>query len=177
MSLDINRIYDGNDTMQAIADALNPAFDKLNSSVKVSFLDNFILTAGIKGIRNYERILGIIPDVLKDTVEFRRARVINRLAQMPPFTEVFLRQKLNTIFGEGNWNLEVNANEYRINIDVETNVKNLFDSTMEDIRRIIPANLTMVTAALTPYTHRYLNKTYTHAEMAQFTQGHLSQYA
>lgn len=143
--LKFNRIYDENETIREIRNAQEPEFDKLENASESAFYDNFIITAGIQGIRNYEQILDIIPDTINETTEFRRGRVINRLASMPPFTEIFLRQKLNTIFGAGNWSLIVDHKIYTIYIDVATRVRNLYEQTIDDIRQIVPANLILFT--------------------------------
>lgn len=157
LRLKFNRIYDENETIEEIRIAQENELDKLENASESAFLDNFIMTAGIQGIRNYEQILDIAPDTINDTIEFRRGRIINRLSSMPPFTEIFLRQKLNTIFGSGRWSLVVDHAIYTIFIDVDTRIRNLFQQTISDIRQIVPANMILFTKQVLVHAPQYVS--------------------
>lgn len=140
-----NDIYIGNEHIDAIINAVQPELDFLNKSAENNFNDNFAITATLKGIENYEKILSIVPDIATETIEFRRARVINKLAMLLPYTKFFLQNMLNTVFGPGNWSLFVDNDIYTIYLDIETFIPGLYEKTIEDIKTIIPANLIMIT--------------------------------
>ena len=53
-----------------------------------------------------------------DTLEFRRLRVLNRLALRPPFTLPFLKEKLTELFGPGNYGVEVDYPNYALWIEL-----------------------------------------------------------
>lgn len=161
----------------AIALAQNREMTQAQSEISRIFNNCFIETADIEGIRQYERLFNVIPDEALDTVEFRRARIINKLAWTIPFTRIFIEQRLNIIFGEGKWDLNIDYNNYTVYMDIETEIPALFEQAMDDMRQIIPANMLIISIVLLPFTHRYLNRRFTHDDMAQFTFGELSQYS
>ena len=168
-------LYKGNKSAEAIYNAYDIQFKILETKSENIFFNTFVITANEIGLAKFERILKIIPDI-NDTLDFRRGRIINRLSQQSPFTEVWLRQTLANIFGENNYIVNVDVENYVVYIDVLTKTGNLFEQTMLDMRQIIPANMILKTSETVQYTHRYLNINYTHQEMQQFTQGELSQY-
>lgn len=53
-----------------------------------------------------------------ETLDYRRLRVLNRLALRPPFTLQFLRQKLEAIFGPGNWTAEMDYPHYTLLVEM-----------------------------------------------------------
>ena len=93
--------------MEAIVDTNDQLLD-----TEESFLDDlensqFIVTAPEHAISEYEKLLNIYP-LNTDSIEFRRIRIMNRLSMTPPFSLPYLKQKLNTIIGEGKYNCYVN---------------------------------------------------------------------
>lgn len=171
----IPHVHKDNKTIYAIATTQNIELNMAEDIARKAFNNNFIITSDIDGIRQYEVILNIRPDEGQST-ELRRAAVRNKLGMMLPFTWIFLTQLLESLFGPGKWFLEINLPNLLVEIDVETNVAGLYDQTMRDIRELIPANIKLISMDIKPYTHRYLNRHYTHKEMEQFTQGELSKY-
>lgn len=69
----------------------------------------------------WEEILRILP-APGEALELRRLRVLNRLSLRPPFTLIFLRQRLDAIFGPGNYRVEADYPSYTLCI--ETSVEN-----------------------------------------------------
>lgn len=141
----IPSLYYDNRSMNSILDTEQIEIDKIKSQTLDAFHDNFALTATIRGIENYERILRITPDPATESIEFRRNRIIMRLGMFLPYTKFFLQEFLNGVFGDGNWNLVVDHLIYTIYIDVETNIYGLYEQTMKDVRELIPANLILFT--------------------------------
>ena len=172
-------IYDeeNNQTMLEIYRVQGTELNGYENIIYRIFLNNYIMLADIEGIRRFEAIYNIKADETTETIDFRRARLINKLATLPPFTKIFLEQMLNTIFGEDNVHIDIIYNEYRLQIMIDTDIENLFEETMKEIRQIIPANIILEEYQLTPYTHRYLNRYYTHQQMEQFDYNELSRYA
>ena len=170
-------LYDNNTEIQAIYNAQGEQILIISGGIDRSFYNNFIIKAGIDGIRRFEVLLGIIADEALEDIEFRRTRVLNRLGLHPPYTRLFLEQMLTSIFGAGNWEMEIDPVSLTFEVYVETADWQTYDMTMENIRNIIPANLGFISASVVPYTHVYLRRHYTHDEMSALTQGELSQFA
>ncbi len=171
------KIYDDNAEMQSAYLAQHVSMRELLDTCGAAFENNFIVRAGLAGIKRYEEILGIVPDVLLDDIELRRKRGINKLALTIPYTETFLRQYLEAVFGAGKWALEVDPVGLTLYVYIETDSPQIYNQTVRDIAQIIPANLGFTADGDTPYTHRYLNREYTHEQMTALTFGELSKYA
>ena len=84
--------------------------DRLHSNL-------FIQTMDEGTCAQWEAILRILP-APGETLAFRRLRVLNRLALRPPFTLAFLREKLEELFGQGNWRLEPYYPRYALLIEM-----------------------------------------------------------
>lgn len=68
------------------------------------------------GLSEWEDLFGIVASQ-DDTIEFRRARLINRISMRPPFSLEWLRKQLDQLIGEGNYNLILDANNYTLYIE------------------------------------------------------------
>ena len=93
---------------------LAEAMDQIHKNLFVQTMDEGTTA-------QWEAILRILATPEED-LAFRRLRVLNRLALHPPFTLIFLREKLDLIFGPGNYTVEVDYPNYTLYI--ESSVKN-----------------------------------------------------
>lgn len=103
--------------------------------------ENFIDTATEYGIRHQEKLFKIRADLLNETLEFRKLRIKNRKIDKAPFTYRFLENKLNNLFGEHNYKLEVLNNEYVLKVEINTFDWNMFNEIVDNFRTIIPCNM------------------------------------
>lgn len=69
--------------------------------------NRFFQTMDAGTVREWERIFHITPNPAAEALEFRRQRVLNRLATQPPFTLIFLGLRLDALVGPGAWTAEV----------------------------------------------------------------------
>ena len=76
----------------------------------------FINEAPEHAIAEYERLLKILPKTT-DSIEFRRLRIINRLSMTPPFSLPYLREKLDSIIGNGKYTCYIDYNEYTLYVE------------------------------------------------------------
>ena len=86
-------------TEKAELDAMAEAMDQIRKNLFVQTMDEGTCA-------QWEAILRILPTP-EETLDFRRLRVQNRLSLRPPFTLIFLREKLDLLFGPGNYEVEV----------------------------------------------------------------------
>ena len=103
--------------------------------------ENFIDTATEYGIKHQEKLFKIRADLSNETLEFRKLRIKNRKIDKAPFTYRFLENKLNNLFGEGNYKLEVLNNEYVLKVEINTFDWNMFNEIVDNFRTIIPCNM------------------------------------
>ena len=115
------------------------------TAVKGNF---FFATMDEGAVSEWENILGIVPDLSTETLEFRRLRLINRLSTKPPFSIRFLRQKLDELIGAGNYVLTVDGSAYTIYIEASASNQGYAIEVARTINAIKPAHIVYV---LTPF--------------------------
>lgn len=99
-------------------DAMAEAMDQIHKNLFVQTMDEG--TA-----EQWEKILNILPSP-EETLDFRRLRVQNRISLRPPFTLVFLREKLDLLFGPGNYDVEVDYPNYTLYIESSADRREYF---------------------------------------------------
>lgn len=97
---------------------LAEAMDQIHKNLFVQTMDEGTTA-------QWEAILRILPTP-EESLEFRRLRVLNRLALRPPFTLIFLREKLDLLFGPGNYQVEVDYPNYTLYIEASVEAQPYF---------------------------------------------------
>lgn len=81
--------------------------------------ENFYFqTMDEQAVSLWEAIFGILPDMQTETLEFRRERLLIRIKTRSPFTLAFLYQKLDELVGAGNWKVDLDYANYRLDIEL-----------------------------------------------------------
>lgn len=112
------KFYENNREMQNLVDSEEYEFEhNLKLDIDNSFKDTFALAATETGINNFEKMLGIRSDETTETSEFRRRRILSRLISSIPFTETFLKNRLDSMLGEGNWEYTISYSTYTLTIN------------------------------------------------------------
>lgn len=112
--------------------------------------DNFFVqTMDSEAVSQWEKIFGIIPNPIVETIEFRRARILNRISTRPPFTLGFLYQKLDELIGPGMWTVTVDYPNYTLYIESSAENQSYATEVAYTIGKIKPAHIVYVN---TPYT-------------------------
>lgn len=103
----------------------------------------FVQTCDEPTLRYHESLLRI-KTLPGDTIAFRRLRILNKYNNTPPFTLPVLKERLNMLFGAGNYTLVVDYAESHVSLTV--NVERYeYGVTLELISMLIfmlPAHLT-----------------------------------
>ena len=102
---------------QEICQTEEAELENLASSMEGVQGNFFFQTMDESSVAQWEQIFGIIADPVTEDLEFRRARLLNRISTKPPFTLGFLYQKLDEIFGAGNYTVEVDYPNYTLYIE------------------------------------------------------------
>ena len=83
------QLYRTNQEMNAIADAVDPEFADRVALLQVLYDRTRASIADERGVSQWERIFRIIPNLHTDTLEYRRERLLQRMAMSPPFTALW----------------------------------------------------------------------------------------
>ena len=116
-------------------------FQDLNSETEKVRNNQFVLTSGVDGIEQYEKMLNIIPNPSTESIQFRVNRIINRLSMTPPFTFPFLKKKLDEIIGAGKWEAYIDYANYTLYVESSAVNQIWFHEILVTINRLKPVNI------------------------------------
>lgn len=110
--------------------------------------DNFFLqTIDESMAADWEALLGIANSG-DATIEFRRARILNRISMKPPFTLPFLYQKLDELIGPGKWTVAVDYAEYELRVETAAESQDFATEVAYTINHIKPAHIVYISVPL-----------------------------
>ena len=115
---------------------LAEAMDQIHKNLFVQTMDE--ATCG-----QWEAILRIVPAPGED-LEFRRLRVLNRLSLRPPFTMIFLRERLDMIFGPGNYVVEVDYPNFTLYIEAAVKDSKYFSEVSALLHIVKPCHIVYI---------------------------------
>ena len=129
-------VYDGVLEISVLAETDDVLLDQALAQLEQAQLNQFILTADEETIAVYEKMFSILANPATETLQFRRERILNRMSLQPPFTMIWLRNKLNDIIVD-----YANRTLY-----IESSVVNQlwFNELRITINRIKPCNLIFI---------------------------------
>lgn len=134
-------IYDAILEFEGLIASENALFDNLDTETEKVRDNQYVLTAEIDGIIEYEKMLNIIPKPSTETIEFRRQRIINRLSMVPPFTFRFLKQKLDEIIGVDRYTASIDYPNYTLYIESSAENQEWFHEILVTVTKLKPANI------------------------------------
>ena len=102
--------------------------------------DQFILDATENGVSRWEKILKITP---KDTdnLESRKFTILTRINVQLPFTITTLKEQLKSLCGEGNYEIKLDNENYKLSVHVAIAVANALTAVENLLKRTVPANM------------------------------------
>ena len=134
--------YDNVREMDELVRVENELFDELALKMNTVLDNQFILTCDIQTLAIWEQILNIRPNPdAGETEDFRRQRIINRLASRPPFSLWFLKSRLDAIIGRENYDLHLDHDKYELELETAVENQAVFTETTLTIYRMKPANI------------------------------------
>ncbi len=104
----------------------------------------FVQTMDEATTAEWESIFRIVPNPVTETLEFRRDRILNRLSMHPPFTLTFLYQRLDALFGHGNWEVELDYPNYTIYIEAAVEDQQYFSEMSITMDIIKPCHIVYI---------------------------------
>jgi len=112
-----------------------------SAAVDQLFDDQFVLTSSIQALKRRESMLGIAADPAKESVEFRRRRILNRYQTKPPFTGRYVQQLLDTLVGPGMTVVKVDVQQFLLTVTASIENANVFREVVHLVETIKPVNL------------------------------------
>ena len=145
--------YNGVVEMDEIIRAEESIVDIARVEMATAVANTFVLTANESGVIMFEKMLNIIANASVETLEFRRERIINRMAMSPPFTFRFLKNRLDETIGVDAWKSYIDFPNYTLYVESLATDQNWFYEIEFMINRIKPCNIVFTNV---PYTARKL---------------------
>ena len=142
---------------QVICETEQEEFESLAGLINTVADNFFFQTMDASSVSLWEQILNIVPNPATETLQFRRARVLNRISTRPPFTLGFLYQKLNELIGVGAWEVTIDYPNYTLYIDAAAENQEWATEVAVTLNTIKPCHIVYVNR---PYTNDslYLNE-------------------
>ena len=111
----------------------------------IGVADNFFFQTMDEGaVSMWEQVFQIVPNPSTESLDFRRARVLNRITTRPPYTLGFLYQKLDELIGPGEWTVTVDYPNYTLYIESAAQNQNYATELAFTINRIKPAHIVWI---------------------------------
>lgn len=129
---------------QQICAAEGAMFQQLESDFDDFCGNYFFQTMDENAVAGWESTLGILANPSTETLDFRRARLLNRLSMRPPFTLAFLYEKLDELIGVGEWQVTVDAPNSTIYVKSSAINQSYAIEVSYTINRIKPAHIVYV---------------------------------
>lgn len=115
--------------------------DDLEAAIQRAFDDQFVMTASADAVKRRERMLGIQADPAKESLDFRRKRIINRYSTKPPFTRHYLQEHLDALVGPGMTIVSVDPQNFILYVTANIENANVFREVSHTIETVKPANM------------------------------------
>lgn len=126
--------------LQKIAEIENPSLSDVWELVESVLNNQFVLTAGERGLARHEEILEIKSGATEN-IETRRFRVMARYQEQAPYTYKVLKQLLDSLLGEGRYVLDRNVAEKWVRVKLELTLKRQFEVVELLLERVTPQNM------------------------------------
>lgn len=146
------RYYEGILETDELIKVENDIWNNLYLLLNKAKNNQFIAYADEDGIYAYEQLFQIVADPETETLEERRFRLLNRVQTLSYYTMIYLRQKLNSLFGENNYEVKMDYLNYTLY--VKSNASNSFSykESIATINKIKPANIVFINVPFIPTT-------------------------
>lgn len=114
---------------------------KLLTKIDEMTKEAIVQTAEGYGLNRYEKIYNITD--IANTMEGRRANILFKMNYKVPYTLKWLINTLNIAIGAGNYRVDIDYDNYILNIKVLAIYKNIANDLEKSLRKEIPANLVL----------------------------------
>jgi hypothetical protein len=146
------RYYEGILETDELIKVENDIWNNLYLLLNKAKNNQFIAYADEDGIYAYEQLFQIVADPETETLEERRFRLLNRIQTLSYYTMIYLRQKLNSLFGENNYEVEMDYLNYTLYVKSNASNSFIYKESIATINKIKPANIVFTNVPFIPTT-------------------------
>lgn len=146
------RYYEGILETDELIKVENDIWNNLYLLLNKAKNNQFIAYADENGIYAYEQLFQIVADPETETLEERRFRLLNRIQTLSYYTMIYLRQKLNSLFGENNYEVEMDYLNYTLYVKSNASNSFIYKEIIATINKIKPANIVFINVPFIPTT-------------------------
>lgn len=115
--------------------------DLAQGAIGQLFDDQFVETSALQAIKRREQMLGIQAAPTRETLEFRRRRILNRYQTKPPFTVRYLQRQLDALVGKGMTIASVDYVNRVLTVTANVDNASVFKEVLYTIETTKPANM------------------------------------
>ena len=144
------RYYEGILETDELIKVENDIWNNLYLLLNKAKNNQFIAYADEDGIYAYEQLFQIVADPETETLEERRFRLLNRIQTLSYYTMIYLRQKLNSLFGENNYEVEMDYLNYTLYVKSNASNSFIYKESIATINKIKPANIVFINVPFIP---------------------------
>ena len=148
MAVDISKyfplIYTDIEEIKEICNTENIDFNNAEKELNSLLNYQFIMRSDERCISYREKLLGILANPEIETLDFRRMRLINRISMQPPFTMIFLRDRLDDIIGKGQYEAYIDYDKYTLYIESAAKNQVYSHEILVTLNMIKPANIAYI---------------------------------
>lgn len=144
----VPHIYSGFAEYENLMSAEDTLIEEVENAAADLHDDQFAMTATEEGVEHYESMLKIIANPSTETLQFRRQRIVNRMAFVSSFTTKALESRVDAILGKGQYNLYIDYDKYTIYVESAATDQNWFNEILITMARTKPANMIFVNKPL-----------------------------
>lgn len=146
------RYYEGILETDELIKVENDIWNNLYLLLNKAKNNQFIAYADEDGIYAYEQLFQIVADPETETLEERRFRLLNRIQTLSYYTMIYLRQKLDSLFGKNNYEIEMDYLNYTLYIKSNASNSFIYKESITTINKIKPANIVFINVPFIPTT-------------------------
>lgn len=128
--------------LKEIAAMENPILSYLWQIIEDETNNQFIATINRNGADRYEHMLKIASSSA-DTIETRRFRILAKYNDQAPYTRITLKRILDSLLGEGEYELTVSPSEKFVKIRIALTLSSMVKAVTDLLERITPQNMVL----------------------------------
>lgn len=113
--------------------------EQLKIAIKKIFSEIIVKTAESYGLDRYEKIYNIQNNTTD--IPVRRYMILSKINNKLPYTENWLKNKLNNTIGEDNYTINIDYNNYSVKIEIMALYKDIALLLNMDLKEQLSANM------------------------------------
>lgn len=130
--------------LEAVCNSESEQFEILAQQIN-AVADNFFFQTMDEGaVAMWEKVFNIVPNPETESLQFRQARLLNRISTRPPFTLGFLYQKLDSIIGKGQYQITIDYPNYTLYIASAAENQQWATEVSYTVGKIKPAHIVYI---------------------------------